>query len=459
VFFWPAPSDRELAEYYNGPWNAGSTHSIEDSFEQWIEKLDGYEPQRTFVEAIVRLRDKHFGKDRPVVIHDASCGFGALVAKLNAIGFDASGSDIDGESIQAARKRGNLKVHQCHFTKMRDLIPQGADIITCYHSVEHYIDPLTFFETVKHCLRPGGFFLMSVPNGAYLPARLDYFGKFDWCFYPGHLQYFTPYSATVFLAKAGLRVTETFSYAWDWPSSQTEWLLTTLTGLPASQLPAPNRLIEALADNVLTRDLRVAAVNDGTIVEGEPKSENRYMGFERLEILEKLERLDRPWSALEGPPAEEPPEDSNTDLPGPASPDDFADAGGSPVMGLLRTLGLISSPLHFFSKCKDIGLWFQMVRRASALRIWSAHFDASYYVRNNPDVRITGVDPLLHFLLYGGREGRNPSALFNTASYVSRYRDVRSSRINPLLHFALFGEAENRLSDSAPSIDSGARKQ
>src|SRR5713226_2263307 len=32
VFFWPLPTDTELADYYNGPWNAGSTHRIEDSF-------------------------------------------------------------------------------------------------------------------------------------------------------------------------------------------------------------------------------------------------------------------------------------------------------------------------------------------------------------------------------------------------------------------------------------------
>jgi 2-polyprenyl-3-methyl-5-hydroxy-6-metoxy-1,4-benzoquinol methylase len=439
VFFWPLPTESELADYYNGPWNAGSTHSIEDSFDQWIERLDGYAPQRTFVEAILRLREKHFGMDRPVVVHDASCGFGALVAKLNTLGFDASGSDIDGESIQAARERGNLKVHQCHFSRMSELIPQGADIITCFHSVEHYIDPVAFFRKVKLGLRPGGFFLMAVPNGAYLPARLDHFKKFDWCFYPGHLQYFTPYSAAVLLAKAGLRVTDTFSYAWDWPSSQTDWLLTTLTGLPASQLPAPERLIDALADNLLLRDLRVVAINDGVIVRGEPTSERRYIGFDR-----SWRTLPAIPSALETPTGKGVPENSDqidrrlADRPEPIPHNLFA------VIGLFRTLWLIVSPRRFFVKCRHLGLWFQVVRRESALRIWCTHFDASYYVETYPDIRAAGVDPLLHFLLCGGRELRNPSPLFDTAVYVSHYPDVRSARLNPLLHFAVFGHAENR---------------
>jgi hypothetical protein len=135
VFFFPLPTESELADYYNGPWNAGVNFRIEDSLEQWIEKLDGYLPQRTFVDAILRLRANHFENDRPVVVHDSSCGYGALVAKLNSLGFDASGSDIDGKSIEIARARGNPRVHQCHFSRMGDFISEGADIITCYHSV------------------------------------------------------------------------------------------------------------------------------------------------------------------------------------------------------------------------------------------------------------------------------------------------------------------------------------
>ncbi len=71
-------------------------------------------------------------------------------------------------------------------------------------------------------------------------------------------------------------------------------------------------------------------------------------------------------------------------------------------------------------------------------------FDAAYYLRNNPDVAATGVDPERHFLIYGWREGRNPNQLFNTAYYLAHNPDVAAAGVNPLLHFAMGGWTEGR---------------
>lgn len=43
-------------------------------------------------------------------------------------------------------------------------------------------------------------------------------------------------------------------------------------------------------------------------------------------------------------------------------------------------------------------------------------------------------DPILHYLEYGWKEGRNPSPGFDTLFYWSSNPDVRSSVINPCLH-------------------------
>lgn len=37
-------------------------------------------------------------------------------------------------------------------------------------------------------------------------------------------------------------------------------------------------------------------------------------------------------------------------------------------------------------------------------------FDSDFYLSQNPDVAAAGTDPLLHFLEYGWKEGRRPSA-------------------------------------------------
>jgi hypothetical protein len=78
------------------------------------------------------------------------------------------------------------------------------------------------------------------------------------------------------------------------------------------------------------------------------------------------------------------------------------------------------------------------------LKIVAPHFDTRFYLEANPDVAAAGADPLTHFMIYGWRERRNPSAAFNVAYYLRAYPDVAVAQINPLLHYALFGAAEGR---------------
>ena len=71
-------------------------------------------------------------------------------------------------------------------------------------------------------------------------------------------------------------------------------------------------------------------------------------------------------------------------------------------------------------------------------------FDPVYYLRHNPDVAAAGVDPLLHFQIFGWREGRDPNALFDTAGYLAAYQDVAAAGVNPLDHYNAFGWHEGR---------------
>ena len=61
-------------------------------------------------------------------------------------------------------------------------------------------------------------------------------------------------------------------------------------------------------------------------------------------------------------------------------------------------------------------------------------FDAAYYLAQYPDIAAAGVDPFEHFLLYGYREGRNPSAAFDTGFYIHRYLDPATDE-NPVIHY------------------------
>lgn len=80
----------------------------------------------------------------------------------------------------------------------------------------------------------------------------------------------------------------------------------------------------------------------------------------------------------------------------------------------------------------------------------SSLFDADYYLDTYPDVINAAVDPALHYLNNGWKEGRNPSKLFDTGFYLSRHPDIRQAGINPLIHFLLHGVHEGR--QTSPAI-------
>lgn len=72
-------------------------------------------------------------------------------------------------------------------------------------------------------------------------------------------------------------------------------------------------------------------------------------------------------------------------------------------------------------------------------------FDAHYYCLHYPDAARFRFGPLAHYVLHGGREGRNPSSNFDGAYYLASYPDVAAARINPLVHYILRGRHEGRV--------------
>ncbi|WP_050984769.1 glycosyltransferase family 2 protein [Thiorhodococcus drewsii] len=84
----------------------------------------------------------------------------------------------------------------------------------------------------------------------------------------------------------------------------------------------------------------------------------------------------------------------------------------------------------------------------------SPYFDAAYYLARYSDVARHpqwAKHPALHYLLYGGLEGRRPSESFDSAWYLTRYPDVKAAGMNPLLHFLRHGYGEARLPQALKS--------
>lgn len=71
-------------------------------------------------------------------------------------------------------------------------------------------------------------------------------------------------------------------------------------------------------------------------------------------------------------------------------------------------------------------------------------FDETYYLKNYPDVALSGANPRDHYSQYGWKEGRDPSDYFSTSGYLARNPDVAAAAVNPLDHFIKYGASEQR---------------
>src|ERR1700720_3200893 len=71
----------------------------------------------------------------------------------------------------------------------------------------------------------------------------------------------------------------------------------------------------------------------------------------------------------------------------------------------------------------------------------SGLFAPEHYTKACPDVAERNVDPLVHYLEEGAREGRDPHPDFDTAFYLEQCRERGEEPANPLLHYLLIGAA------------------
>ncbi|WP_053080580.1 glycosyltransferase [Methylobacterium variabile] len=81
---------------------------------------------------------------------------------------------------------------------------------------------------------------------------------------------------------------------------------------------------------------------------------------------------------------------------------------------------------------------------ASAYGRPNAVFDSNWYLDAYPDIFATGANPLVHYVTYGYREGRNPSEALDTAFYLRTNPDLRQTGLDPVSHYLRHGRAEGR---------------
>jgi hypothetical protein len=70
-------------------------------------------------------------------------------------------------------------------------------------------------------------------------------------------------------------------------------------------------------------------------------------------------------------------------------------------------------------------------------------FDPIYYAENYEDVNTSGLEPLVHYLLFGAAESRQPHPLFDCSFYLGQLGEEEKAPRNALLHYLKSGHKKH----------------
>ena len=99
-----------------------------------------------------------------------------------------------------------------------------------------------------------------------------------------------------------------------------------------------------------------------------------------------------------------------------------------------RTLGFRSSELDVSFSSENYNLFKEDYDKIKG------EFDEQYYKNVNPDVVASRVDPIIHYLENGSREGRRPIPDFDPHYYLREYAD-NIGKLEPFVHYVTEGRA------------------
>lgn len=137
---------------------------------------------------------------------DIGCASGLYLEWLRSHGWEVQGVEVDPEVAQDTRSRLGVPVHTGGAEEVMVGLPSAEfDVVTMWHVIEHFHDPLKVLKDIHRVLKPGGLLMMEVPN--YRCPLASVF-KEHWVplEIPRHLYHFTPATLRAMVGKAGFRL-------------------------------------------------------------------------------------------------------------------------------------------------------------------------------------------------------------------------------------------------------------
>jgi 2-polyprenyl-3-methyl-5-hydroxy-6-metoxy-1,4-benzoquinol methylase len=93
---------------------------------------------------------------------DVGCGSGYGLARMQQLGWDVQGMDVDPAAVEHARRKG-LRVQAGALTEL-NYPPASFDVVHSAHVIEHVPDPRALLRACHPVLRAGGRLVLRTPN-------------------------------------------------------------------------------------------------------------------------------------------------------------------------------------------------------------------------------------------------------------------------------------------------------
>ena len=192
IYLLNPPDEKELYEKYYDIIFKPNDYSIDSKFEFLSE-----------IFLINRQRLEFFKKNKlSGKLLDYGCGSGLILKTISKSFNDFEGVDVSQKALDFAKNEFGLMV----FNKSADELLEEKkkyDIITLFHVVEHFINPVSELKKIYQLLNNGGLCFIEVPNFNSIKFRLS------GCNWKGgnhplyHRSFFTPKSLQDTLKRSG----------------------------------------------------------------------------------------------------------------------------------------------------------------------------------------------------------------------------------------------------------------
>ncbi|HLC49521.1 MAG TPA: class I SAM-dependent methyltransferase [Candidatus Andersenbacteria bacterium] len=102
---------------------------------------------------------------------DIGCGSGMITKEIANKGFQVKGIDFSKTAVEKARAAGV----PAEVVDLDDGIPDGDntyDVVLAGDIIEHVFDPMSVIREASRVVKPGGYFLVTIPNDVSVMVRI-----------------------------------------------------------------------------------------------------------------------------------------------------------------------------------------------------------------------------------------------------------------------------------------------